>query len=59
MTSLDNVIQLIADGKLKEARVLARSEMAIGQGSGLGRHMPREFREIGLSFTVRRTTLRE
>jgi len=50
MTSLDNVIQLIADGKLKEAGVLARSEMAIGQGSGLGRHMPREFREMGFEF---------
>uniref|UniRef100_Q07JI4 Cytochrome c n=1 Tax=Rhodopseudomonas palustris (strain BisA53) TaxID=316055 RepID=Q07JI4_RHOP5 len=50
MTSLDSVIQLMADGKLKEAGALARSEMAIGQGSGLGRHMPKEFRGMGFEF---------
>jgi cytochrome c556 len=50
MTSLDNVIQLMADGKFKEAGVVARREMAIGQGSGLGRHMPQEFREMGFEF---------
>lgn len=50
MTSLDNVIQLMAEGKLKQAGELARREMAIGQGLGLGRHMPQEFRQMGFDF---------
>lgn len=32
MSSLDNVLQLMAAGKTKEAGVFARKEMAIGQG---------------------------
>jgi hypothetical protein len=52
MTSLDNVIQLLASGKVKEAGASARKEMAIGQGSGLGRYMPQEFRERWASNSI-------
>jgi hypothetical protein len=50
MTSLDGVLQLVAAGRIKEAGTLARKEMAIGQGLGIGSHMPREFREMGFEF---------
>lgn len=50
MVSLDGVVQLLAAGKTKQAGDLARKEMAIGQGLGLGRYMPREFREMGFEF---------
>jgi hypothetical protein len=50
MSSLDNVLQLMAAGKTKEAGVFARKEMAIGQGLGIGRYMPTEFREMGFGF---------
>jgi hypothetical protein len=50
MISLDGVVQLLAAGKIKQAGDLARKEMAIGQGLGIGRHMPREFREMGFEF---------
>ena len=48
MTSLNDVIQLMSDGKLREAGALARKEMAIGKGMGFGRFMPPEFRGDGL-----------
>lgn len=50
MFSLNEVIQLMADGKMREAGVLARKEMAIGKGMGFGRYMPQEFRELGFAF---------
>lgn len=50
MTSLDSLIQLMASGKLREAGALARAEMAIGKGMGIGRFMPQEFREMGFDF---------
>ncbi|RAI43119.1 hypothetical protein [Rhodoplanes roseus] len=50
MTSLDEVLQLVGSGRLREAGALARKEMAIGQGLGIGRHMPPEFREMGFAF---------
>ena len=50
MNSLDNVLQLMAAGKTKEAGTFARKEMAIGQGLGIGRYMPAEFREMGFGF---------
>jgi hypothetical protein len=50
MVSLDNVVQLLASGKPKEAGALARKEMAFGRGKGLGRFMPPEFRELGFAF---------
>ncbi|MBK5959662.1 hypothetical protein CCR97_15820 [Rhodoplanes elegans] len=50
MTTLDQVLQLVGSGCVKEAGVLARKEMAIGQGLGIGRHMPAEFREMGFAF---------
>lgn len=50
MTSLDQVLQLVGAGRVREAGVLARKEMAIGQGLGIGRHMPTEFREMGFAF---------
>jgi hypothetical protein len=50
MMSLDAVVQLMAAGKIKDAGTLARKEMAIGQGLGIGRHMPPEFRDMGFEF---------
>jgi hypothetical protein len=50
MTSLNDVIQLMSDGKVREAGTLARNEMAIGKGMGFGRFMPPEFREMGFEF---------
>ncbi len=50
MTSLNDVIQLMSDGKFREAGALARNEMAIGKGMGFGRFMPPEFREMGFEF---------
>ncbi|MFD2184779.1 hypothetical protein [Rhodoplanes azumiensis] len=50
MTTLDQVLQLVGGGRVKEAGVLARKEMAIGQGLGIGRHMPAEFREMSFAF---------
>lgn len=50
MASLDTVIQHMATGKIREAGVVARTEMAIGKGMGIGRHMPPEFREMGFDF---------
>jgi len=50
MTTLNSVIELLASGKVREAGTLARNEMAIGQGLGIGRHMPQEFREMGFGF---------
>ncbi len=50
MISLNDVIQLMANGKIREAGALARKEMAIGAGKGFGRFMPPEFREIGFEF---------
>jgi hypothetical protein len=50
MTSLNDVIQLMAAGKIREAGSVARSEMAIGKGLGIGRFMPPEFREMGFDF---------
>ena len=50
MNSLNDVIQLLAEGKLQEAGSLARKEMAIGAGLGFGRYMPPEFRELGFEY---------
>jgi hypothetical protein len=50
MTSLNDVIQLMSAGKIREAGAVARSEMAIGKGMGIGRFMPPEFREMGFDF---------
>jgi hypothetical protein len=50
MTSLNDVIQFMAAGKIREAGSVARSEMAIGKGAGIGRFMPPEFREMGFDF---------
>ncbi len=50
MTTLNSVIELLAGGKVREAGTLARNEMAIGKGMGIGRYMPQEFREMGFSF---------
>lgn len=50
MVSLDGVVQLLAAGRPKEAGALARKEMAIGRGKGIGRFMPQEFRELGFAF---------
>jgi hypothetical protein len=50
MTSLNDVMQLMAAGKIREAGAVTRSEMAIGKGAGIGRFMPPEFREMGFDF---------
>lgn len=50
MNSLNDVIQLLAEGKIQEAGSLARKEMAIGAGLGFGRYMPPEFRELGFEY---------
>jgi hypothetical protein len=50
MTSLNDVIQLLSDGKIHEAGTVARAKMAIGAGKGFGRFMPPEFREMGFEF---------
>jgi hypothetical protein len=50
LTSLNDVIQLMSDAKIRAAGELARKEMAIGKGAGFGRYMPPEFREMGFEF---------
>lgn len=50
LISLNDVMQLISAGKVREAGALARSEMAIGKGMGFGRFMPPEFRQMGFDF---------
>jgi hypothetical protein len=50
MNSLNDVIQLMADGKIRQAGSVARQEMAIGKGMGFGRYMPPEFREMGFEY---------
>ena len=50
MNALNDVVQLMAEGKIHEAGATARKEMAIGQGHGFGRYMPQEFREMGFEY---------
>ena len=50
MNALNDVVQLMAQGKIREAGSTARKEMAIGQGQGFGRYMPPEFREMGFEY---------
>jgi hypothetical protein len=50
LNSLNDVVQLMAEGKIHEAGATARKEMAIGQGQGFGRYMPADFREMGFEF---------
>ena len=48
--ALNGVVQLMAEGKIHKAGSTARKEMAIGQGQGLGRYMPQEYREMGFEY---------
>ena len=50
MNSLNDVVKLMAEGKVREAGLTARKEMAIGQGHGFGRYMPPEFRGMGFEY---------
>ncbi len=50
VNALNNVVQLMAEGKIRDAGSTARKEMAIGQGRGFGRYMPPEFREMGFEY---------
>jgi hypothetical protein len=50
MTTLNSVIELMAAGKFRDAGALARNEMAIGKGMGIGRYMPQQFRDMGFGF---------
>jgi hypothetical protein len=50
MNALNDVVQLMSEGKIREAGSTARKEMAIGQGQGFGRYMPAEFREMGFEY---------
>ncbi len=48
--SLNDVVHLMAKGKIHEAGSTARKEMAIAQAHGFGRYMPPEFREMGFAY---------
>lgn len=50
MDSLDDVIAAVAAADFKGAAKVAREELAAGSGKGFGRHLPIEFREIGLGM---------
>jgi hypothetical protein len=50
MNALNDVIHLMAAGKVREAGSVASSEMATGKGKGIGRFMPPEFREMGFDY---------
>ena len=50
MNALNDVVQLMAEGKIHDAGATAHKEMAIGQGQGFGRYMPPEFREMGFEY---------
>ncbi len=48
--ALNDVVRLMAEGKIHEAGATARKEMAIGQAHGFGRYIPTEFREMGFEY---------
>lgn len=50
MNSLNSVVQLMSEGKVREAGSTAEQQMAFGQGRGFGRFMPPEFRQMGFGF---------
>ena len=50
MNALNDVVQLMSEGKIREAGSTAHKEMAIGQGQAFGRYMPPEFREMGFEY---------
>ncbi len=50
MNALNDVVQLMSEGKIREAGSTAHKEMAIGQGQIFGRYMPTEFREMGFEY---------
>jgi cytochrome c556 len=50
MDSLDDVIAAVAAGNFKDAAKVAREHLVPGSGKGFGRHLPIEFREIGLGM---------
>lgn len=52
MTSLNDVVQLMAAGKIREAGTVASTEMAVGKGMGIGRYMPPEFRQMGMELHI-------
>ncbi len=50
MESLDDLIAAVAAADFKGASKTALEEFATGSGKGFGRHLPIEFREIGLGM---------
>jgi cytochrome c556 len=50
MDSLDDVMAELGKGDFKGAARAAREELVPGSGAGFGRHLPLEFREMGLAM---------
>lgn len=50
MDSLDDVIAQLAAGDFKGAARVARDELVPGAAVGFGRHLPVDFREMGLGM---------
>jgi cytochrome c556 len=50
MDSLDDLMSELAAGDFEAAATVAREELVPGSGAGFGRHLPIEFREIGLGM---------
>ena len=50
MDSLDDVMAQLAAADFKEAAKVAREQLVPGSGSGFGRYLPVEFREMGLGM---------
>lgn len=50
MDSLDDVMFRLAEGDFRGAAAVARDELVPGSGAGFGRHLPIDFREMGLAM---------
>jgi cytochrome c556 len=50
MESLDDVMAELGAGDFKGAATVAREQLVTGSGAGFGRHLPVEFREMGLGM---------
>ncbi|HYG88314.1 MAG TPA: hypothetical protein VD978_18880 [Azospirillum sp.] len=50
MESLDDVISAVAAADFPKAAGTARTALGMGSGKGYGRHMPMEFRAMGMAM---------
>lgn len=50
MDSLDEVISAVAAADFRKAAATARTALGMGSGKGYGRHMPMEFRTMGMAM---------